>query len=134
MLKTAEEFVRLRTSQDPNLYRRAAQEPASEEVWLDIVRKYPEMRKWVAHNKTVPNSVLQLLAEDPDDDVRWMVAQKRKADTNILEKLARDPSESVRQRVAFNPKTPDSLLNELARDPCEMIAQVARDRLARKRQ
>lgn len=133
-MRTAEEFVALRTSEDPELYRRAAEEPASEDTWLEVIQRYPEMRKWVAHNKTVPNTILQILADDPDVEVRWMVAQKRKADPSILQKLARDVSESVRQRVAYNSKTPDFILEELARDACEIVAEPARDRIARRAQ
>ena len=51
MIQTAEEFVELRSSEDPELYGRAANEPASEEVWLDVIQRYPEMKFWVAQKR-----------------------------------------------------------------------------------
>jgi hypothetical protein len=129
MITSADEFVRLRTSSERDLYSRAAGEPAPEEVWLEVIKKYPEMRKWVAHNKTVPNTILAVLADDPDYEVRWMVAQRRKADPAVLEKLARDPHESVRERVACNRKTPTTLLRRLADDPEAFVAEAAREQL-----
>ncbi|WP_139983894.1 hypothetical protein [Nocardioides litoris] len=77
MIETAEEFVRLRTSEDPDDYNRAAREEASEATWRDVVDRFPEMRVWVAHNKTVPLSVLEILRKDPDERVVCMVRIKR---------------------------------------------------------
>jgi hypothetical protein len=37
MIESAEQFIALRTSSDPDLYHRAAHEPASTEVWLAII-------------------------------------------------------------------------------------------------
>lgn len=77
MIESAEEFVRLRQSSDPEEYRRAAWEEASVETWLDVVERYPEMRSWVAHNKTVPLQILEMLRHDPDEQVQWTVREKR---------------------------------------------------------
>jgi hypothetical protein len=130
MITSAEEFVRLRNSDEIELYTRAAHDSAPEEVWLDVIHRYPEMKKLVAHNKTVPHSILRILATDTDSDVRSMVARKRKAEWAILEALANDPCESVRTAIATNKKTPAYILQRLADDPCEYIAKVARKRLA----
>jgi hypothetical protein len=43
-------------------------------VWLGVIRDYPDMRFWVAQNKTVPVSILGVLAADDDQRVRSMVA------------------------------------------------------------
>jgi hypothetical protein len=72
MIRSAAEFVRLRTSEVPTLYRKAAHETAPEEVWLEVIKKYPKMKPWVIHNKTIPHSILCLLADDEDTDVSRM--------------------------------------------------------------
>lgn len=77
MIDSADDFVRLRTSDDPADYNRAATEEAAENTWLDVIERFPEMRFWVAQNKTVPLSVLEVLRHDPDENVRHMVTSKR---------------------------------------------------------
>ena len=88
MISTAEEFVRLRTSDNPQEYSRAASEHAERAVWLDIVGRFPEMRIWVAHNKTVPIEVLDVLAHDLDPAVRLAVAMKNKLSDDLFLLLA----------------------------------------------
>lgn len=129
MIHSAEEFIRLRTSQDPELYTRAARDFASENVWMDIIRNHPEMRVWVVANKTVPDTILKLLADDPDPGVREFVARKRKAGALILEKLSKDVNDSVRLAVACNKSTPPAILNALAHDDWGRVAHLARKRL-----
>jgi hypothetical protein len=41
MIESAEEFITLRCSEEPELYTRAACDPAPEEVWLDVINHYP---------------------------------------------------------------------------------------------
>lgn len=94
MIQSAEQFVRLRSSEDPAEYHRAAHEEADVAVWLDVIDRYPDMRFWVAHNKTVPLVILELLASDPDVRVRSFVATKRKIGIDLLEKLALDEDEA----------------------------------------
>ncbi|MGH3738668.1 MAG: hypothetical protein ACRDT6_24145 [Micromonosporaceae bacterium] len=77
MIDSAEEFVRLRTSEYPAEYNRAAQDEAAESTWRDVIERFPDMRFWVAQNKTVPLSVLEMLRHDPDERVRDMVTSKR---------------------------------------------------------
>lgn len=77
MIDSPEEFRRLRESEDPEAYLRAAHEEAPLEVWLEVIRRWPDMRFWVAQNKTVPLSVLEILVRDPDERVRDMVLRKR---------------------------------------------------------
>ena len=125
MIESADEFVMLRNSEIVAEYNRAAHEPASEEVWLEVIDRYPDMKKWVIHNKTIPHSILRLLSDDPDPSVRWWVAMKRKAEPAILEKLAADLDESVRIRVACNQKTPDAVLERLARDSSAEVSEPA---------
>jgi hypothetical protein len=129
MISSAQEFVELRTSDDPSLYNRAARDTASEEVWLEVIRQHPEMKEWVAHNKTVPLTILAILADDADSKVRHMVAMKRKLSLELFEKLARDPDYSVRQRIAYNAKTPVSVLRHLCDDSEPEIASIAQGRI-----
>lgn len=77
VIESAEEFVRLRTSEDPAEYNKAARDEASESTWRDVIERYPDMRFWVAQNKTVPLTVLEVLRHDPDEQVRDMVTSKR---------------------------------------------------------
>lgn len=116
-------------SNKPDEYRRAAQEEAPVEVWQDVISRYPEMRRWVAHNKTVPIEILALLANDPDKRVRLMVAMKRKLTPEILEVLAADEDESVRLRVARHRRTPRTVLEQLAHDSWAQVREVAGQKL-----
>ncbi|MDP9416788.1 MAG: hypothetical protein M3P48_02925 [Actinomycetota bacterium] len=77
MIESAEEFVRLRNSWMPEEYRRAAAEEAPLEVWAQIIERHPDMRFWVAQNKTVPLAILEVLRHDPDKRVQSMVRRNR---------------------------------------------------------
>jgi hypothetical protein len=82
------EFIGLRSSEDPDEYRRAAQAEAPTTVWQELVANYPEMRQWVAHNKTVPVAILELLYTDASPVVRRTVAGKRKLPERLQQALA----------------------------------------------
>ena len=129
MITSAKEFIRLRTSEDKEDYDRAAMEEAPSNVWWELVRDHPEMRSWVAHNKTVPLEVLETLAGDADPAVRGVVARKRKASPEILARLAEDPDSGVRFAVACNRSTPPRILRLLLADDWEAVAKAARERL-----
>lgn len=62
MITTAAEFVRLRESEFLEEYTCAAHDEADLTVWLDLIEHYTEMRQWVAHNKTVPLCVSDILS------------------------------------------------------------------------
>lgn len=130
MIETADQFVLLRTSENIELYQKAANEPATEDTWQEIIRKYPDMRVWVARNKTVPLNILEVLSHDENADVRHAVAMKRKSSQDILQRLAQDPNESVRLRVALNPKTPKVVLEQLLHDQWSRVVEEAEIRLA----
>jgi hypothetical protein len=126
VITSAEEFVKLRTSEDPAEYWRAAHEPASIEIWRDVVEQYPDMRFWVAQNKTVPLEILELLATDADSRVKHMVLVKRKITPAILDILSRDADENIRAGVARNGRTNLETVEMLSRDPSEWVrANVA---------
>ncbi|WP_426337066.1 hypothetical protein ACN9MY_07500 [Pseudoduganella sp. R-31] len=109
---------------------RAANEEASIQVWNEVIERYPEMRQWVAHNKTVPLPILEVLSMSSDKDVRYAVAMKRKLSPLIFDRLARDPDESVRAAIAANRKAPIDLLSLLAHDQSPMVSSIARSRIS----
>jgi hypothetical protein len=127
VIRSAEEFVALRESEDPCEYGRAARDDASIEVWKEVILSYPEMRKWVAYNKTVPIGILEILANDSDPEVRRFVAAKRKLTIELFEYLSNDEDESVRLRVARNPKVPKHLLYKLADDDSMFVREAIRE-------
>lgn len=130
MIASPEEFVSLRQSEIPSDQTRASQDEASLEVWLGVIAAYPEMRQWVAHNKTVPVAVLQALASDPDPAVRWEVSGKRKLDSAVLRMLADDEDDSVRVRVARHRRTETEVLDALANDESWVVREAAERALA----
>lgn len=129
MIESADQFVLLRTSEEIELYQRAANEPAMEDVWQEVIKKYPDMKIWVARNKTISLKILEMLSQDENADVRCAVAMKRKSSPDILHRLAQDPNESVRLRVALNPKTPKVVLEQLLHDKWFRIIEEIRSRV-----
>lgn len=129
MITSAEEFVRLRGSENSEEYLRAAGDQAPLAVWLDVVSRFPEMRAWVAHNRTVPLEVLEVLARDISASVRATVAEKRKLSLELFDLLSRDRDEVVRQRIAYNKKTPEHVLEHLSIDPSPLVCAAAIKRL-----
>ncbi|WP_424567939.1 hypothetical protein [Streptomyces sp. CH-036] len=129
MIETADEFVRLRNSSDPQECRRAAVEEAPAQVWMEVVDRYPEERLAVVQNKTVPLAVLEIMIDDPDTRVRFMVAMKRKLSPDLLERLAHDVDESIRMRVAQHRNTSRETLESLRRDPWSEVRAAVDERL-----
>lgn len=129
MITSAEEFVRLRTSDDPAEQKKAVWAEAPEGIWLDVIARFPEMRWWVAHNKMVPVSILSALATDADWRVRCAVASKRKLSLELFALLARDEDTSVRHTIACNARVPAEVLRGLAADHEHSVAEAARERL-----
>ena len=129
MINSADEFVRLRTSEDPEEYGRAAHDEATIEVWGDVIRRFPHMKQWVIHNKQVQLEVLELMARDPSAFIRSCVADKRKLGAQLFDALSRDEDEGVRARIAFNQKVPVEILQRLTMDESELVRDAAAARL-----
>ncbi len=127
---SANEFVRLRYSEDPEDYRRAASESAPLTVWLEVIERYPDARVWVAQNKTVPIEILEALVGDSDARVRHAVAMKRKLTPALLVQLSLDDDESVRMRVAMHRNTSRETLEGLQSDSWDRVRETVRERLA----
>jgi hypothetical protein len=132
MISSANEFAKLRSSQVKEEYDRAAHEEASLEVWQDVIENYPELRKWVAHNKTVPLEILQELCKF-DVEVRFFVASKRKLSQELFRLLSADPDSTVRQQIASNKKTPIDILEKLSTDKDEHVVRVAKFNLSNRK-
>ncbi|WP_081284770.1 hypothetical protein [Chromobacterium subtsugae] len=124
MISSAEEFISLRDSEKKEEYDRSAQEEAPIHVWIDIINRFPEYQKWVAHNKTVPLEILEELCKY-GPEIRQFVATKRKLSKDLFYALAKDPDPTVRQSIAANKKTPIELLNILTNDNDDDVARVA---------
>ncbi|CAN5915206.1 hypothetical protein BH11VER1_BH11VER1_17840 [soil metagenome] len=125
MIESAEEFVRLRLSAQPEEYGRAAEDEASEHVCFDVIARYPDMRKWVAHNKKIPMAVLKKLASDSDPMVRFTVAMKRKLSSELIEQLSKDTDESIRSQIARHPRSPLAVVQKLASDAEPRVREIA---------
>ncbi len=128
-LSSAAEFVRLRSSQDPHEYGAADLGTASLAVWIDVLDRYPDYRRWVARNKTVPLEILIVLAEDADPRVRAAVASKQTLTADLFTLLAADSDDSVRLRIVHNAAVPREVLERLRHDPYDLVSARARVRL-----
>ncbi|HEX8587635.1 hypothetical protein [Pseudomonas sp.] len=126
MINSAEEFVALRDSEIKAEYDRSAMEEAPVAVWHDVIERFPDHRQWVAHNKTVPVEVLEVLC-DFDADTRWFVACKRKLSYELFERLSKDADTNVRIAISVNKKTPLGILEKLFQDVDEEVAHASRD-------
>lgn len=104
---------------------------AGEEVWLRILQEYPELKRSVVLNKTLPEKIIRILAADVDPQLRADVAEKRGLPKDLFTTLAEDEDASVRARIAWNAKTPVEVLRKLATDGCEIVSEPARTRLQR---
>jgi hypothetical protein len=129
-IASAEEFKRLRESEIPEEYEVAAHGEADEDVWMEVIERFPDLRKWVAHNKTVPLPILEILSVDPDVHVRQMVAVKRKLSSELFQRLAKDPCEAVRSSIAGNAKVPREILLQLADDESKWIREAVERHLS----
>jgi hypothetical protein len=129
MIRSAEEFVRLRTSQIPAEQERAGSDDAPVDVWLAVIKQYPDLREWVAHNKTVPLAVLDRLANDPSTAVRFTVAGKRKLSHELQRALMRDSDSSVRHALACNSRCDATVLAVLASDEEPFVSDAAKKKL-----
>lgn len=128
MINSAEEFVKLRSSEIRDDYLRAAKEEASIAVWKDVIKNYPDYAKWVVHNKTVPLEILACLYQSRPD-VRYHIAMKRRLSLELFELLSDDEDCLVRGQVAVNRKTPLQILKKLALDKDEDISNTAKERI-----
>lgn len=125
MIESAEEFKKLRESENSEEYTRASTEQADTEVWKQVLKKYDYLSVWVAQNKTVPLEILEILSCHSDSRVRSMVARKRKLTEQLMLTLAKDKDASVRNAVANNAKATTTVLGILQKDSEEFVRNSA---------
>lgn len=125
MIRSAEEFIKLYLSQDPEEINKTLSDSAALETWVEVIERYPERRIDVAQNRTISEEVMQTLASCDDSTVRSLIAQKRRLAPDLFPLLARDPDETVRRAIAANQKTPLELVRILTTDSIESVASVA---------
>ncbi|MFB7429629.1 hypothetical protein ACFC0K_40900 [Streptomyces hydrogenans] len=124
-IKTAADFVRLVESDDPEERQLAAWDDAPLPVWKSVIENYPDMRFWVAHNRTTPAEILRTLAGDSDWRVRHRIASRASCPGEILEMLSRDSHDSVASAVAGHPRTPVAAIQHLADHPWNQVREKA---------
>ena len=154
MITSAEEFIRLRFSDDIEEQRRSAVEEADISVWHEVLKQYPDnderegaltptpygymneyisenanVRDGVALNKRLPDEIIRILAKDRSWRVRCTIAWKRKTPPDVLRELADDPDDSVRNKVAWHRKTPKDVLERMLNDPWDKIVLAVKKRL-----
>lgn len=141
MINNVNEYLNI--IKDDSLHYRL-REPATDDIWLDLIKYHENLHLFIALNKSLSSEVLFYLAKSKDENVRWQVACKRKLNYETFYLLSRDDDPSIRERIALNPKTPSSILEFLANDifsypeisdesiadlDNESIAEIARRRL-----
>jgi len=104
MIETADEFIRLRQSDNMDEQHRAGHDTADISVWMDVIKSYPDFKIWVIRNKTIQIEILEILCTDKDPNVRSEVARKRKINDTIFNLLCVDPDENVRYSLMWNTK------------------------------
>lgn len=126
----------------------------SDDVSLDIVEHLASSEKWklrqaVAWSPSTPESILEKLKEDNDDDVKeaatterqlpidwrflrgWEKAErlaKESVDLAVLEILVQSRDSNVRRAVALHPATPERLISVLREDQDESVQSGIRER------
>jgi hypothetical protein len=129
MIKSADEFIRLRTSEIEEEYDRAARDTADISTWTEIIEKFPDFKKWVIHNNTVPMEILEILTLDEDPNVRSAVARKRKINDKIFVTLSRDKDENVRYALMCNTNLTVDKLKQIETSDSDWLASQLKERL-----
>lgn len=130
MISSADQFKKLRRSRSQDDQARATNDAAPISVWQEVIKKFPDLREWVAHNKRVPIEILEHLSNDSDARVRCVVASKNKLTSALRQKLAADVDATVRQRIVYNSKCEIELLRILADDPEPLVKTAAMMKLS----
>ncbi len=132
MIESAVHFLNLCHSEASDDATRSMAETASLSIWIEVLDNYPTLWADVAQNRTIPPEVVERLAADGDERVRWLIAEKRKLPSTVFARLASDLDPGVRQRIAANQKTPITLLEKLVRDVNQDVSSVAKFNLRRR--
>ncbi|MGW6934024.1 HEAT repeat domain-containing protein [Lentzea sp. NPDC054927] len=85
-----------------------------------------EVRLLVAGRPDLPESVAEILVQDPDSYVRRHVVDQ--VGPQWLPVLARDPEPAIRAFAAWSPATSEDLVDELAHDPDPWVRRTVEER------
>jgi hypothetical protein len=126
MISSSEEFLELRNSDNPAEYNRAGTESAPTSVWWNLIQEHPQMRVWVARNRTIPKEIIYHLSEDDDPIVRDAICSKYPLDMDIYILLSRDLDEGIRARLTYNKGLPLAILKDMSeKDPSDFVRNQA---------
>jgi hypothetical protein len=129
MIKSADEFIRLRTSELKEEYDRSAHDTADISTWMEVIDKYPDYKEWVVHNKTVPIEILERLTLDKDPKIRSAVARKRKITDKIFLMLSTDNDENVRYALMCNSNLTVDKLKQIETSDSDWLANQLKERI-----
>lgn len=127
LIKSAEEFKELWEQYEDSPHFPIV-EVESDQVWLDVLEKYPHYDYFVVQYFVSP-VVMAKLAYSQDADVRYRVASARRILPETFELLSKDKISSVRHEIAGNAKCPKEILVRLSRDSDEDVAEFAQKKL-----
>ncbi|GKX55995.1 hypothetical protein SOASR030_21070 [Leminorella grimontii] len=126
MISTPDEFIKLINSNCPNEYNLAGRKEAPVPVWLELIKGYPDMRVWVARNRTIPREIMDYLSKDDNPVVREAISAKYPLDVDMYLLFSRDPDEGIRARLIFNKGLPVFILKHMAEnDPSDFVREKA---------
>lgn len=130
MISNIKEYLYLAASDIKSDNNRIINEELSSDLISELIKNYPERKSWLIHNKFIPAIILEELATDDNDDVRFTIALKKKCNRVTFEKLLSDINYSVRLAVIRNKKLPIDLLENISNDMNDEIYEDAKKNLA----
>jgi hypothetical protein len=89
-IESATEFRNLRLSENQAEYERTAWAFAPEAVWFEIIKQWPDMHFWVAHNRTITEAVMLELLKQGDAKTRRRLRMKHKLPDSVRRILSDD--------------------------------------------
>lgn len=126
MISNINEYLYLAASDIKSDNNRIINEELSSDLISELIKNYPERKSWLIHNKFIPAKILEELATDDNDDVRFTIALKKKCNRVTFEKLLKDKNYSVRLAVIRNKKLPIDLLEKISNDMNDEIHEDAK--------
>lgn len=129
VIRQAEDYIALLESDD--VHEPSPYDEAAEEVWLDIITRFPQAHRAVAHNKTTSETVNRKLYSVGDESVRSWLARVRRTPPDLLVAMASDPSSAVGAALTYHPKLPPEALARLLRHESEFVRGRANERVQR---
>ena len=79
------------------------------------------VRKHIAMNSATPESVLEMLAQDPEEDVREQAALNKNLSFDMAAKLVNDPAAAVRESVASRSDITADAAEKLSNDKEDIV-------------